>query len=182
VSGTADRRLLTGTPAGAGEHALDLLEPLRAALSGAGPALALQGPGSEPAAPVVLDPADGTDDEDDPTAVAVTTSGSTGAAKTVLLSASALLASAGATHDRLGGAGHWLLPLPVHHVAGLQVLVRSLIAGTRPVVADPGSFTPARFVEATARLSSARARYTSLVPTQLVRLLSDVEAIAALRT
>ncbi|WP_039737789.1 AMP-binding protein, partial [Saccharomonospora halophila] len=42
------------------------------------------------------------------TAVIVATSGSTGTPKGVLLSARALLASARATHARLGGPGHWL--------------------------------------------------------------------------
>ena len=54
-----------------------------------------------------------------------------------MLSASALTASASATHDRLGGAGRWLLALPAHHVAGLQVLVRSALAGTTPVALSP---------------------------------------------
>jgi O-succinylbenzoic acid--CoA ligase len=112
------------------------------------------------------------DDPADPTAVAVTTSGSSGAAKTVLLSASALLASAGATHDRLGGAGRWLLALPAQHIAGVQILVRSLIAGTRPAVLDlSAGFTPEGFIEAADRLGGLR-RYTALVPTQLTRLLT----------
>jgi o-succinylbenzoate---CoA ligase len=152
----------------------DLLPALRAALNGSGPALLLQPGGPGPAAPT--DPTDldpGEDDPDDPTAVAVTTSGSTGAAKTVLLSASALLASAGATHDRLGGGGHWLLALPAHHVAGVQVLVRSLVAATRPAVLT-GRFTPDAFAAAAARTGGrpGARRYTSLVPTQLTRLLN----------
>src|SRR5690348_15645604 len=62
------------------------------------------------------------------TAAVIGTSGSTGVPKGVLLSAAALRASATATMDRLGGPGHWLLALPVHHIAGLQVVVRSLVA------------------------------------------------------
>jgi len=102
------RRLLRATPASADESVLGLLPALREALNGSGPALALHGPEQPP--PGTGDPielAGPDDDAHDPTAVAVTTSGSTGAAKTVLLPASALLASAGATHDRLGGSGHW---------------------------------------------------------------------------
>ena len=47
-------------------------------------------------------------------------------------------ASADATHARLGGPGQWLLALPPSYVAGLQVLFRSVRAGTEPVedVAD----------------------------------------------
>src|SRR3954452_1090927 len=51
----------------------------------------------------------------------VVTSGSTGGGRGVLLSASALRASATATLDRLGGPGHWVLALPVSAIAGLQV-------------------------------------------------------------
>ena len=56
--------------------------------------------------------------------------------KGALLTAAALTASAEATHDRLGGPGRWLLALPSYHIAGIQVLVRSLLAGTVPVELD----------------------------------------------
>lgn len=115
-------------------------------------------------------------------AVAIGTSGSTGAPKLALLTASALLSSAEATHERLSGPGQWVLAVPAHHVAGLQVLVRSLVAGTVPVVVDqPGGFTAAAFVASLATLGADSPVYTSLVPTQLVRLLEDVAATAALR-
>ena len=169
-----------------------LLPALRAALNGSGPALRLSGAGdqspdwnrSEPAELAASD-----DDPTDPTAVAVTTSGSSGVPKTVLLSAAALLASAGATHDRLGGSGHWLLALPAQHIAGVQVLVRSLIAGTRPTRLDlSAGFTPDGFVEAAGRVGgrSGARRYTALVPTQLTRLLTAPgdpgrQAVEALR-
>ncbi len=100
------------------------------------------------------------------TAVVVATSGSTGEAKGVLLSAAALRASATATHARLGGPGQWLLPLPAQHVAGVQVIVRSLLAGYEPVVLARGQ----AFADAAAALAGER-RYTALVPTQLTRLL-----------
>ena len=68
-------------------------------------------------------------------AVVVATSGSTGEPKGTQLSAAALLASARASMQRIGaGPGQkWLACLPALHVAGLQVLVRSLMAGTEPV-------------------------------------------------
>jgi O-succinylbenzoic acid--CoA ligase len=171
-------RLLTPTLTSGDDAILDLLPDLRAALNGSGPALRLYGRDGRTAGPVVLEPVElGPEDDDpaDPTAVAVTTSGSSGVPKTVLLSAAALLASAGATHDRLGGAGHWLLALPGQHVAGVQVLVRSLIAGTRPAVLDlSGGFTPEKFTEAAGRVGGrpGTRRYTALVPTQLIRLLT----------
>ena len=37
-----------------------------------------------------------------------------------------------ATLARLGGPGQWVLALPAHYVAGLQVVVRSVLAGTSP--------------------------------------------------
>jgi len=72
------------------------------------------------------------------TAVVIGTSGSTGAPKGVELSAAALRHSARASLDRVGArpGERWLCCLPVTHVAGLQVLVRSLAGGTEPVLAD----------------------------------------------
>lgn len=96
----------------------------------------------------------------------VETSGSTGTAKRVVLARNALLASASATHARLGGPGQWLLDLPVSGVAGLQVLIRSVLAGRPPVLAaDHPDLTAA-----IAAMDPARRRYAALVPTQLHRL------------
>jgi O-succinylbenzoic acid--CoA ligase len=109
------------------------------------------------------------------TAVVIATSGSTGEPKLVALSGAALRASARATEARLGGPGRWLLALPAEHVAGVQVIVRALLAGAGPVVLDlRAGFRPAAFVAATAALGAGR-RYTSLVPTQLRRLLDAAE-------
>jgi O-succinylbenzoic acid--CoA ligase len=157
-----------------GPAVLGLLPVLRAALSGDGPALLPHAAGSPP--PPALAPgtplADGEDDPHDPTVAVVATSGSTGWPKGALLPASALLASVAATHDRLGGPGRWLLALPAEHVAGLQVLLRSLISGTEPVVLDlADGFRPEAFASSAAALPSGGRRYTSLVPTQLRRLL-----------
>ncbi|MGZ5378909.1 MAG: o-succinylbenzoate--CoA ligase [Mycobacterium sp.] len=115
---------------------------------------------------------------DDDVAVVVSTSGTTGTPKGAMLTASALTASASATHHRLGGAGRWLLALPAHHVAGLQVLVRSVVAGTTPV-AIPAGFSAAELVSAIDSLGSGR-RYVSLVAAQLDKALSDAAASAAL--
>ncbi|WP_303323657.1 AMP-binding enzyme [Actinomyces radicidentis] len=116
------------------------------------------------------------------------TSGSTtGTGSLVAMSAAALAASARATHARLGGTGTWVLALPAHHVAGLQVLVRSVLAGTRPVVVDTSDgFRTAALVGG---LRAAREQagsapdgrvYASLVPTQLLRVLDDADAAEAL--
>lgn len=117
---------------------------------------------------------------DDDVAVVVTTSGSTGAPKGALLTAAALTASATATHDRLGGPGRWLLALPPHHIAGVQVLVRSVVAGTTPVELDVSTgFDVAQLASAVADLGLGR-RYTSLVASQLGKALTDPAATAAL--
>ncbi len=108
-----------------------------------------------------------------PGQVVMATSGSTGQPKWVQLSAAALGASAAASHGRLGGPGRWLLALPTQHVAGLQVLVRTALAGTLPVVVDlRGGFDPFAFAAAARRMAGEDGRrYTALVPTQLERLL-----------
>jgi O-succinylbenzoic acid--CoA ligase len=164
--------LLDGSPAAATE----LMRALRAALDGSGPAVL-----PRPAADPVLGP-------DGPVpsgiAVVVATSGSGGDAKGVLLSAAALRASAAATHARLGGPGRWLLALPAQHIAGVQVLVRSIIGGREPVLMPTAlGFRPRTFTEAAADvLADDGPRYTALVPTQLARLIADAgDALAALR-
>jgi O-succinylbenzoic acid--CoA ligase len=97
-----------------------------------------------------------------------------------MLSAAALRASGDATHARLGGAGSWLLTLPAHHIAGMQVLLRSVLAGTEPVVIDVADgFDPGALPAAVASMSGPR-RYTSLVPTQLVKALDHPDAVASL--
>ncbi|ROS76695.1 AMP-binding protein [Cellulomonas sp. PhB143] len=120
------------------------------------------------------------------TALLIRTSGSTGAPRTVTLGAGALRAGAAATHARLGGPGRWLLALPASHVAGLQVVVRSVVAGTTPVAAPAGAaFTPGLLADLLDDLGagtppdgagSGGRRYASLVPTQLHRV---VEAAAS---
>ncbi|RRO84754.1 AMP-binding protein, partial [Corynebacterium bovis] len=114
------------------------------------------------------------------------TSGSTGTPKGAVLRTPALDASARATAelvaDRWGvSPGPWLLALPPHHIAGLQVILRSLHAGFTPHVTDPDLHG---FTAATRALRAAHPGedlHTSLVPTQLVRILRDPAATAALR-
>ena len=100
----------------------------------------------------------------DDTAVVIATSGSTGLPKAVELSAAALTASAAASLRRIGaGPGErWLCCLPTFHIAGIGVLVRSLIAGLEPVI------VPAVSPEI---LAASGCSHVSLVPTQLRRLL-----------
>ena len=116
-------------------------------------------------------------------ALVVGTSGSTGTPKRTALTARALAASAAATERFFGsnsdGASQWLLALPAHYIAGAQVLARSVLAGTAPVIArsviEPVHFSPEVFLQAVEHMSSAR-RFISLVPTQLHKLLESADA------
>ena len=149
-----------------GDDPRDILRGLKSAIHGAGPALELGMvralPGSVRAG----------------TAVVVTTSGSTGIPKSVVLSRDALIASALATAARIG-EGAWLLALPASYVAGMQVLVRAIVADREPAVLS-GSFTPQAFAAAALTMVSTDRgiripTYTSLVPAQLSRLLDAVD-------
>ena len=119
----------------------------------------------------------------EPIALVVGTSGSTGTPKRTALTARALAASAAATENffdsNSDAASQWLLALPAHYIAGTQVLARSVLAGTAPVIArsviEPVHFSPEVFLQAVERMSSAR-RFISLVPTQLHKLLESADA------
>lgn len=111
-------------------------------------------------------------------AVVVATSGSTGQPKGVALTAAALRASAAGSLARIGArpGQRWLCCLPPFHVAGLQVLVRSLLSGAEPVVSDGAD------AETIAAAAVAGCAFASLVPTQLRRLLDAGAPLAALDT
>ena len=153
--------------------AADLLPALAAALDGGPPVV----PAVDAQVLAALRPDEPLEHDD--VVLVVPTSGSTGEPKGVLLTADNLRSSAVATATRLGGPGQWLLAIPPTRVGGLQVLVRSLLAGTTPVVLPPGPFEAAAFAEAAARLTGRR-RCVSLVPTQLRRLLT-ADGLDALR-
>jgi O-succinylbenzoic acid--CoA ligase len=162
---------------------------LRDALNGSGPALLPQPLAGAVAAPGAVahsstSTIDGSVESEFSVerrvALVVETSGSTAQPKRVALSADALLASATFSDSVLGGAGQWLLALPVHYIAGLNVLVRSIASGTAPVMLPAGPFDPMQFAQAAATMS-APLRYVSLVPAQLTRLLDTPETHVVLR-
>jgi O-succinylbenzoic acid--CoA ligase len=114
------------------------------------------------------------DQVDDKLGLIVETSGSTGSPKRIELPLSALVASAKASQERVGGPGQWLLTLPINHIAGANVLIRSLYAETQPVLMNTSMpFTVDAFSRAASLMTGDR-KYASLVPTQLVRLLDAV--------
>jgi O-succinylbenzoic acid--CoA ligase len=163
-----------------------LVELLAAALDGSGPAILPLDAGLPPALLAELIAAFAPDTIEDPggetttrsgqdkrvaegTAVIIGTSGSTGTPKAVELSATALLYSARASLARVGArpGERWLCCLPATHIAGIQVLVRSLVSGTEPVLAEQADAET---------MASSGCAHVSLVPTQLQRLLaSDID-------
>ena len=156
----------------AGPAAVAVLPALRQALDGQFAVLPYAAGGQPPLLPDGAVP--------DGTALVVGTSGSTGSPKLAMLPVSALAASAAGTHERLGGPGSWLLAMPPHHIAGVQVLLRCIAAGTDPGFVDLSEgFSASAFLAASTTFHGER-RYTALVPTQLLRLLDHPAATAAL--
>ena len=102
-------------------------------------------------------------------AVILFTSGSTGAARGVVLSRAALVAAANASAHHLGWRDddRWLLALSLAHAGGLSIVIRCL-AGRRPIALCDHDFDR----ELVAR-RLARCTLASLVPTQLAALLDD---------
>jgi o-succinylbenzoate---CoA ligase len=162
-----------------------LVELLAAALDGSGPAIMPLDAGLPPARLAeligVLRPGSVEDAEGvttvrsgpgegvaEGTAVIIGTSGSTGAPKGVELSAAALRHSARASLERVGArpGERWLCCLPVTHVAGLAVLVRSLTGGTEPALAERADAET---------VAASGCAHVSLVPTQLQRLILQAD-------
>jgi O-succinylbenzoic acid--CoA ligase len=103
---------------------------------------------------------------DEGDALVVVTSASTGASKGVVLTHTAVAASARATSARLGVVADrhsWLACLPLSHVGGLSVVTRSLLTGTPLKVLDG-------FDAAQVAASAADNVFVALVPTALGRV------------
>lgn len=119
-------------------------------------------------------------DLDDVRLVVRTSGSTTGHGRLVGLSADQLRASIEATDERIGGPGTWVLALPPHHIAGLQVVARSVLAGTTPQVLA-GSFSPDNLADGVEEaLSRDRTVHVSLVPTQLLDALASRRATDSL--
>jgi len=98
--------------------------------------------------------------------IVVYTTGSTGNEKAITLTKENLLASARASNKYLGAkpGETWSLLLPTNHIAGINVLVRSVELGTDPVGVED------------------LADYTAIVPTQLFKALNgDFQLLAHLK-
>ncbi|GAB17903.1 o-succinylbenzoate--CoA ligase [Gordonia effusa NBRC 100432] len=164
----------------AGPAVLDVADELIALLDGTAAYLPLPPETGDPTA-LLLKEALGADQPiADDAALVIATSGTTGVPKGAVHTAATLRASARATARRLGGPGNWLLALPAHHIAGLQVLLRALAAGHLPGVLDVSAgFDVEEFIAAADTLRGPR-RYTSLVPTQLLKVLESPSATKVL--
>ncbi|MFT7623622.1 MAG: O-succinylbenzoic acid--CoA ligase, partial [Myxococcota bacterium] len=88
----------------------------------------------------------------------VLTSGTTGTPRAIRLTTLQIMTSAFGSAIRLGHdpADRWLCCLPLHHVGGLSILLRSAFYGITTILGEAGD---------------ERATLMSLVPTQLQRLL-----------
>ena len=147
-------------------HAIDptwtlaeIMTRLAKALASAGPAIALSSISTSRVPSAI--------------ALVVSTSGTTSRAKEVGLSSDAILTSAKVTNKYLGAAPGqiWSLLLPLTHIAGVNVLVRSLELGTTPLDLrrHEGKYPYADF--------------TAVVPTQLFRALNgDNELLEHLKS
>ena len=95
---------------------------------------------------------------DENVALLIETGGSTGAPKIVALSAAAMRVSAQLSNSALGAtkSDHWSLTLPLHHIAGINQILRSIDLDTDPVT------TGGEFI--------------SIVPTLLYRALQKRDA------
>lgn len=166
-------------PVPPGRDVVAILPTLRRMLDGEGPALLPVPAADERETRRLTDALRPGEPIDDGIGLVMATSGTTGTPKGAQLTAAALRASGDATHERIGGTGSWLLALPAHHIAGMQVLLRSLLSGTDPVVVDVANgFDPAALPAAVAAMDGPR-RYSSMVPTQLIKTLEHPEATRA---
>lgn len=166
-------------PVPPGRDVVAILPTLRRMLDGEGPALLPVPAADERETCRLTDALRPGEPIDDGIGLVMATSGTTGTPKGAQLTAAALRASGDATHERISGTGSWLLALPAHHIAGMQVLLRSLLSGTDPVVVDVANgFDPAALPAAVAAMDGPR-RYSSMVPTQLIKTLEHPDATRA---
>jgi O-succinylbenzoic acid--CoA ligase len=132
----------------------DVMNLVAKALSHQGPALNFTGESIESV--------------DSDIAFIVGTTGSTGIRKSVALSAAAVLASARASLDYLQArpGQTWALLLPLHHIAGINVLVRALDLGTTPVdLRDVKEY--------------ANTDFSAVVPTQIFQAINGDDKLLA---
>jgi O-succinylbenzoic acid--CoA ligase len=102
----------------------------------------------------------------DAQSISVSTSGSTGIAKAITISRSALVASARASNQKIGAQSGdtWSLLLPLSHVAGINVIARAIELGTTPIDCRAGD-------------NYSAVDFTAVVPTHIHRALNGDSAL-----
>jgi O-succinylbenzoic acid--CoA ligase len=108
-------------------------------------------------------------------ALIIHTSGSSGTPKAALLSEKNLIASAQGVNTALSftSADRWLCPLPLWHVGGLGILVRTLQAGGTMLLADSANLNE--------MISKYQPTHLSLVDLQLSRILESKQTLTELK-
>lgn len=103
----------------------------------------------------------------------INTSGTTKTPRLTVLSFKSLFYSAKCSIKTLSNRkGQWLLALPINYIAGIQVIIRSVILNIFPQVINFNvSFSQKSFLYTFHKMTKS-IKYTALVPTQLFRLLN----------
>jgi len=170
VSGLGLRAL----PVPAGVAALSILDDLRRALDGTGPAIAPHAVNSIPQSIP-----DDLSHLPDGLALTIGTSGSTGRPKLAMLTSAALRASANATHDRLGGQGQWLLTMPANNLRDIPI---DRAHGKQTLAVHLGDAGTRKLYAALLAISLACVVVVGVThPSALIALLSFVLAFPLLR-
>jgi len=110
--------------------------------------------------------------EDDKVAILMNTSATTGKFKTVPITWGMISAQVGMSAERISveSDDNWLVVLPIFHVSGLSIIMRSLYNGTRATLLP-------RFdeEEVLSLVNTEAVNMMSLVPTQLKRMIDRLE-------
>jgi O-succinylbenzoic acid--CoA ligase len=120
------------------------------------------------------------------TAIVISTSGSTGHPRGVMIGAHALTAATAQVHSRVDGEPIWVLALPPTSIGGLNVMVRAHDTGIRPIavrsIGGAQPFTDDAFATAVREATATgRPIAVSLVPSQVTRLLASAQGQETLR-
>ena len=102
------------------------------------------------------------------TALILYTSGTTGSPKGVMLSFNNLISSteSAGTFFSFNHKDRWLVSLPLYHIGGIQILIRSIVYGSAMII--PKSLRTNDIIEAMGKFKPTQ---ISLVPTVLSRLI-----------
>ncbi|NFN86103.1 o-succinylbenzoate--CoA ligase [Clostridium sporogenes] len=111
-------------------------------------------------------------DEEDRTVFIMNTSATTGKFKSVPISLSSIKRHVSASKEALGYSegDNWLLVLPMFHVGGLSILLRSLYNGTSATIVN--KFNENEILNL---ISNCEVNMVSMIPTMLRRIIDRIE-------